>query len=59
MNIINTLTSAWIIQLHCSNEPTFVCPPRQDAGAAAAIDWGDSEAAPIEIEIVDTGTDCK
>ncbi|XP_056285479.1 CDK5 regulatory subunit-associated protein 3 [Pseudoliparis swirei] len=25
---------------------------------AAGIDWGDSEAAPIEIEIVDVGTDC-
>uniref|UniRef100_A0A3Q4AAW7 Uncharacterized protein n=1 Tax=Mola mola TaxID=94237 RepID=A0A3Q4AAW7_MOLML len=33
-------------------------PDSEDAGAAAAIDWGDSEAAPIEIEIVDTGTDC-
>ncbi|TNN65323.1 CDK5 regulatory subunit-associated protein 3 [Liparis tanakae] len=25
---------------------------------AAGIDWGDSEAAPIEIEIVDVGADC-
>ena len=58
MNIINTLTWAQIIQLYCLNEPYFVGPPRQDAGAAG-IDWGDSEAAPIEIEIVDVGTDCK
>lgn len=32
-----------------------VCPPQQDSGA---IDWGDSEAAPIDIEIVDAGSDC-
>lgn len=31
--------------------------PQQDTGAGG-IDWGDSEAAPIEIEIVDAGTDC-
>lgn len=37
--------------------PTSVCLPRQDTGAGG-IDWGDSEAAPIEIEIVDAGTDC-
>ncbi|KAM3592288.1 uncharacterized protein V6R79_016282 [Siganus canaliculatus] len=30
-------------------------PSSEDAGG---IDWGDSEAAPIEIEIVDAGTDC-
>ncbi|XP_044036003.1 CDK5 regulatory subunit-associated protein 3 isoform X1 [Siniperca chuatsi] len=29
----------------------------QDTGAGG-IDWGDSEAAPVEIEIVDAGTDC-
>ncbi|KAL6094509.1 cdk5rap3 [Pungitius sinensis] len=34
-----------------SLEPSF----EQDSGA---IDWGDSEAAPIEIEIVDAGSDC-
>ncbi|KAL6094508.1 cdk5rap3 [Pungitius sinensis] len=33
-----------------SLEPSF-----EDSGA---IDWGDSEAAPIEIEIVDAGSDC-
>ncbi|XP_075950264.1 CDK5 regulatory subunit-associated protein 3 [Anarhichas minor] len=32
-------------------------PSSEDTGAAG-IDWGDSEAAPIEIEIVDAGTDC-
>ncbi|XP_076007771.1 CDK5 regulatory subunit-associated protein 3 [Genypterus blacodes] len=32
-------------------------PGTEDNGAGA-IDWGDSEAAPIEIEIVDAGTDC-
>lgn len=42
---------------HCFNKPTSVCLPRQDTGAGG-IDWGDSEAAPIEIEIVDAGTDC-
>lgn len=31
---------------------------RQDAGAGG-IDWGDSEATPLEIEIVDAGTECK
>lgn len=30
----------------------------QDA-AAGGIDWGDAEAAPVEIEIVDAGTECK
>ncbi|XP_068439432.1 CDK5 regulatory subunit-associated protein 3 [Clinocottus analis] len=30
-------------------------PSSEDAGG---IDWGDSEAAPIEIEIVDAGADC-
>lgn len=30
----------------------------QDAGAGD-IDWGDSEAPPVEIEIVDAGTECK
>ncbi|XP_073346202.1 CDK5 regulatory subunit-associated protein 3 isoform X1 [Pagrus major] len=30
-------------------------PGSEDAGG---IDWGDSEASPIEIEIVDAGTDC-
>lgn len=37
--------------------PISVCLPEQDTGAGG-IDWGDSEAAPIEIEIVDAGTDC-
>ncbi|XP_019962133.1 CDK5 regulatory subunit-associated protein 3 [Paralichthys olivaceus] len=32
-------------------------PNSEDTGAGG-IDWGDSEAAPIEIEIVDVGTDC-
>uniref|UniRef100_A0A3P9MQ91 CDK5 regulatory subunit associated protein 3 n=1 Tax=Oryzias latipes TaxID=8090 RepID=A0A3P9MQ91_ORYLA len=32
-------------------------PTTEDA-AAGAIDWGDTEGAPIEIEIVDIGTDC-
>ncbi|XP_070847220.1 CDK5 regulatory subunit-associated protein 3 isoform X2 [Chaetodon trifascialis] len=32
--------------------------PSSEDAAAASIDWGDSEAAPIEIEIVDVGTDC-
>lgn len=32
--------------------------PSSEDAAAAGIDWGDSEAAPIEIEIVDAGTDC-
>lgn len=32
-------------------------PNSEDTGAGG-IDWGDSEAAPIEIEIVDAGTDC-
>ncbi|XP_068610580.1 CDK5 regulatory subunit-associated protein 3 isoform X2 [Brachionichthys hirsutus] len=29
----------------------------QDAGAGG-IDWGDTEGSPIEIEIIDAGTDC-
>lgn len=32
-------------------------PSSEDAGAGG-IDWGDSEAAPIEIEVIDAGTDC-
>ncbi|XP_058477105.1 CDK5 regulatory subunit-associated protein 3 [Solea solea] len=32
-------------------------PNSEDTGAGT-IDWGDSEAAPIEIEIVDVGTGC-
>ncbi|XP_034427149.1 CDK5 regulatory subunit-associated protein 3 [Hippoglossus hippoglossus] len=32
-------------------------PNSEDTGAGG-IDWGDSDAAPIEIEIVDVGTDC-
>ncbi|KAM6964472.1 CDK5 regulatory subunit-associated protein 3 [Tautogolabrus adspersus] len=32
-------------------------PSSEDTGAGG-IDWGDSEPAPIEIEIVDAGTDC-
>lgn len=32
-------------------------PSSEDAGDAG-IDWGDGEAAPIEIEVVDAGTDC-
>ncbi|XP_029978511.1 CDK5 regulatory subunit-associated protein 3 isoform X2 [Sphaeramia orbicularis] len=32
-------------------------PGTEDTGADG-IDWGDSESAPIEIEIVDAGTDC-
>ncbi|XP_074475867.1 CDK5 regulatory subunit-associated protein 3 [Sebastes fasciatus] len=32
-------------------------PSSEDAGAGG-IDWGDGEAAPIEIEVVDTGADC-
>ncbi|XP_070707858.1 CDK5 regulatory subunit-associated protein 3 [Pempheris klunzingeri] len=32
-------------------------PSAEDTGAGG-IDWGDGEAAPIEIEIMDTGTDC-
>lgn len=32
-------------------------PSSEDTGAGG-IDWGDSEAAPIEIEVVDVGTDC-
>lgn len=33
-------------------------PNSEDNGADGGIDWGDSEAAPIEIEVVDAGTDC-
>ncbi|MED6269686.1 CDK5 regulatory subunit-associated protein 3 [Characodon lateralis] len=32
-------------------------PTSEDTGGGR-IDWGDSEPAPVEIEIVDTGTDC-
>ncbi|XP_053170940.1 CDK5 regulatory subunit-associated protein 3-like, partial [Scomber japonicus] len=32
-------------------------PSSEEAGAGG-IDWGDSEETPIEIEIVDAGTDC-
>ncbi|XP_034563845.1 CDK5 regulatory subunit-associated protein 3 [Notolabrus celidotus] len=32
--------------------------PSSEDAAADGIDWGDGEAAPIEIEIVDAGTDC-
>ncbi|XP_017291987.1 CDK5 regulatory subunit-associated protein 3 [Kryptolebias marmoratus] len=32
-------------------------PTSEDAGAGG-IDWGDSEAAPVEIEVVDAGTEC-
>nr|XP_020460379.1 CDK5 regulatory subunit-associated protein 3 [Monopterus albus] len=32
-------------------------PNSEDSGAGG-IDWGDSEAAPAEFEIVDAGTDC-
>ncbi|CAK6977322.1 CDK5 regulatory subunit-associated protein 3 [Scomber scombrus] len=32
-------------------------PSSEDAGAGG-IDWGDSDETPIEIEIVDAGTDC-
>ncbi|GAA6214606.1 CDK5 regulatory subunit-associated protein 3 isoform X2 [Lates japonicus] len=32
--------------------------PNTEDVTAGGIDWGDSEAAPIEIEIVDVGTDC-
>ncbi|XP_069560676.1 CDK5 regulatory subunit-associated protein 3 [Brachyistius frenatus] len=32
--------------------------PNSDDGGAGGIDWGDAEAAPVEIEIVDVGTDC-
>uniref|UniRef100_A0A8P4KM39 CDK5 regulatory subunit associated protein 3 n=1 Tax=Dicentrarchus labrax TaxID=13489 RepID=A0A8P4KM39_DICLA len=35
----------------------FIDNSYNDSGAGG-IDWGDSEAAPIEIEIVDAGTDC-
>lgn len=38
--------------------PVFVCFLQQDTGADG-INWRDSETAPIEIEIVDAGTDCK
>lgn len=38
---------------------TFVHLFHQDAAAADAIDWGDGEPAPVEIEIVDAGTDCE
>lgn len=33
----------------------YLCLSAQDTG----IDWGDSEAPPVEIEIVNAGTDCK
>ncbi|XP_022050258.1 CDK5 regulatory subunit-associated protein 3 [Acanthochromis polyacanthus] len=32
--------------------------PNAEDPAAGGIDWGDGEPAPIEIEIVDVGTDC-
>ncbi|XP_028989046.1 CDK5 regulatory subunit-associated protein 3 isoform X2 [Betta splendens] len=32
--------------------------PKSEDTDAGGIDWGDSEAIPIEIEIVDAGTDC-
>lgn len=32
--------------------------PSPEDAASDGIDWGDSEPAPIEIEIVDAGTDC-
>ncbi|XP_041671722.1 CDK5 regulatory subunit-associated protein 3 [Cheilinus undulatus] len=32
--------------------------PSSEDASAGGIDWGDSEPAPIEIEIVDAGTDC-
>lgn len=37
---------------------SLFCLPHQDTDAGG-IDWGDSEAAPIVIEVVDAGTDCK
>ncbi|XP_026207113.1 CDK5 regulatory subunit-associated protein 3 isoform X2 [Anabas testudineus] len=32
--------------------------PNAEDSSAGGIDWGDSEAAPVEIEVVDVGTDC-
>ncbi|XP_068161661.1 CDK5 regulatory subunit-associated protein 3 [Antennarius striatus] len=32
--------------------------PNTENTGAGGIDWGDSEVAPIEIEIIDAGTDC-
>ncbi|XP_029383709.1 CDK5 regulatory subunit-associated protein 3 isoform X2 [Echeneis naucrates] len=32
--------------------------PNAEDTSAGGIDWGDSEAAPIEIEVLDAGTDC-
>ncbi|XP_071754635.1 CDK5 regulatory subunit-associated protein 3 [Centroberyx gerrardi] len=32
--------------------------PGSEETGAGGIDWGESEAAPVEIEIVDVGTDC-
>lgn len=32
--------------------------PNSEGDGAGGIDWGDSETAPIEIEIVDVGADC-
>lgn len=34
------------------------CIPQQETNEGA-IDWGDNEAAPLEIEVVDGGTDCE
>lgn len=32
--------------------------PSPEDAAAGGIDWGDSDATPIEIQVVDAGTDC-
>lgn len=44
---------------HVSNTGNIVIQPLclhlQDTGG---IDWGDSGTTPIEIEVVETGTDC-
>ncbi|XP_048026203.1 CDK5 regulatory subunit-associated protein 3 isoform X2 [Megalobrama amblycephala] len=38
----------WGVSLESGNEETV----------AGGIDWGESESAPVEIEVVDVGTDC-
>lgn len=39
-------------------DKTSSCLLHQDTDAGG-IDWGDSDAAPVQIEIVDAGTDCE
>uniref|UniRef100_A0A8C5HRQ1 CDK5 regulatory subunit associated protein 3 n=1 Tax=Gouania willdenowi TaxID=441366 RepID=A0A8C5HRQ1_GOUWI len=47
------------VSFYCLSSKLSLMLLPQDSGGGDVIDWGDTDAVPVEIEVVDVGADCE